>query len=64
MIQMFRGGPAAIPAARQAGYNFVHSVQTGGVAWFAHIGGFVAGLILALPWIGKARQIQWRVRYR
>ncbi|MBM4458960.1 MAG: rhomboid family intramembrane serine protease [Chloroflexi bacterium] len=38
--------------------------ETGGVAWFAHIGGFVAGLILALPWIGKARQIQWRVRYR
>jgi len=29
--------------------------QMGGVAWFAHIGGFVAGLILALPWVGRAR---------
>jgi membrane associated rhomboid family serine protease len=37
--------------------------QAGGVAYFAHIGGFVVGLILALPWLGKARQIQWQNRY-
>ena len=30
--------------------------QTGGVAWFAHIGGFVTGLVLAIPWIGRARR--------
>lgn len=35
----------------------------GGVAWFAHIGGFVAGLILCLPWIPKARRMMHRRRY-
>lgn len=34
--------------------------QAGGVAWFAHIGGFVAGLVLALPWIGRARRLGMR----
>jgi membrane associated rhomboid family serine protease len=37
---------------------------TGGVAWFAHIGGFVVGLILALPWVVKARQRERRIWYR
>ena len=38
------------------------AMQTGGTAWFAHIGGFVAGLVLALPWLGRARRMglpQW-----
>ena len=30
--------------------------QLGGVAWFAHIGGFLTGLVLALPWLGRARR--------
>jgi membrane associated rhomboid family serine protease len=34
----------------------VSSASEGGVAWFAHIGGFVAGLILCLPWIAAARR--------
>jgi membrane associated rhomboid family serine protease len=34
----------------------VSQASQGGVAWFAHIGGFVAGLILCLPWIAKARR--------
>lgn len=34
----------------------------GGVAWFAHIGGFVAGLVLCLPWIPKARGMMGRRR--
>lgn len=37
---------------------------TGGTAWFAHIGGFVAGLILCLPWIGKARNMNLSPAYR
>jgi membrane associated rhomboid family serine protease len=28
----------------------------GGTAWFAHIGGFVAGLVLAIPWLRSARR--------
>lgn len=43
----------------------VASATGGGVAWFAHIGGFVAGLVLCLPWAPRARR--WRarqVRYR
>jgi membrane associated rhomboid family serine protease len=32
-------------------------MQTGGVAWFAHIGGFVAGIILIYAMAG--RTIQW-----
>lgn len=35
----------------------------GGVAWFAHIGGFVAGLALCLPWIPKARGMMRGRRY-
>ncbi len=45
VLQLFSGF-ASIGAASTAG---------GGVAYFAHIGGFIAGLILALPWIGRAR---------
>ena len=32
-------------------------VQVGGVAWFAHIGGFVAGLIMVYPL--KRRSARW-----
>ncbi len=38
--------------------------STGGTAWFAHIGGFVAGLILCLPWLGKARRVTLPPYYR
>lgn len=57
---------AALPAVLVLGLWFVLQLfngvaafgigQTGGVAWFAHIGGFVAGLVLCLPWIAKARR--------
>ncbi len=37
---------------------------TGGVAYFAHIGGFVAGLLLCIPWIKRARRRAGRSAYR
>ena len=40
------------------------SAQMGGVAYFAHIGGFAAGLLLALPWVAKARQAGPRRLYQ
>ncbi len=45
-------------------FSFGGGAATGGVAWFAHIGGFVAGLLLALPWVGKARRLERRSWYR
>jgi membrane associated rhomboid family serine protease len=56
----------SIPAVFLLGFWFVMQLfsgfmsigaasMQGGVAYFAHIGGFVAGLILALPWVGRAR---------
>ena len=36
---------------------------TGGVAYFAHIGGFVVGLVLCIPWISKARKRAGRRAY-
>ena len=57
---------ASLPAVLVLGLWFVLQLfngvlafgvaQSGGVAWFAHIGGFVAGLILALPWVARARR--------
>jgi membrane associated rhomboid family serine protease len=58
---------AALPAIVVLGLWFVLQLfngalalgvdaATGGVAWFAHIGGFVAGLILCLPWLARARR--------
>jgi membrane associated rhomboid family serine protease len=40
------------------GLASIGSVQGGGVAYYAHIGGFVSGLILALPWLGYARRLR------
>ena len=64
----------ALPALVVLGFWFVlqlfngvlslGAAQTGGVAFFAHIGGFVAGLVLALPWLGKARGVMPYRRYR
>jgi membrane associated rhomboid family serine protease len=45
------------------GFLSFGQTQSGGVAFFAHIGGFVAGLILALPWLAQARRIGARVLY-
>lgn len=39
-------------------------VATGGVAYFAHVGGFVAGLVLCLPWLVKAKKMGQRSWYR
>jgi membrane associated rhomboid family serine protease len=60
----------ALPAVILLGFWFIlqlisgvtsfGAAETGGVAYFAHIGGFVAGLILALPWLGRARAIGQR----
>jgi membrane associated rhomboid family serine protease len=32
----------------------------GGVAYYAHIGGFLTGLVLALPWMPRARRMARR----
>jgi membrane associated rhomboid family serine protease len=47
----------------------VQSAQTGGVAWWAHIGGFVAGVVLV--WVFQKREYRpierdqwWEGRYR
>ena len=45
------------------GFLVVGQTQMGGVAFFAHIGGFAAGLVLALPWLGPARRIGARSWY-
>ena len=37
-------------------------VQAGGVAWFAHIGGFVAGLVMVIPLRRRYAQSDWRER--
>ncbi len=34
-------------------------VEVGGVAWFAHIGGFVAGLVMAIPLKRRAAWSDW-----
>jgi membrane associated rhomboid family serine protease len=46
-----------------SGFVNMGQTQQGGVAFFAHIGGFMAGLILSLPWVGRARRIGARVLY-
>jgi membrane associated rhomboid family serine protease len=33
--------------------------QVGGVAWFAHIGGFVAGLVMVIPLRRRAEGPEW-----
>jgi membrane associated rhomboid family serine protease len=48
-------------------YQFLFGVSTiggkgGGVAYFAHIGGFVAGLLLALPFRQKRKNYEYTVR--
>ncbi|MDH7476751.1 MAG: rhomboid family intramembrane serine protease, partial [Microgenomates group bacterium] len=58
---------AYVPAVIVLGFWFILQLlngvlsfgmsQTGGVAWFAHIGGFVAGLILVWPFMaGRPRR--------
>ncbi len=32
-------------------------VQTGGVAWLAHVGGFVAGLVMVIPFAGRRKRL-------
>ena len=35
-------------------------LQVGGVAWFAHVGGFVAGLAMVIPLTGGRSRLHWR----
>ena len=64
---------ARVPAAFVIGFWFVlqlanglasvtpASAQTGGVAFFAHIGGFIAGALLMIPvWLAGRRQRSFR----
>ena len=37
-------------------------VQVGGVAWFAHIGGFVAGLLMVYPLTRRKARSDWKDR--
>ena len=65
---------ARVPAYLVIGFWFVlqlgsglaslgASAASGGTAWFAHIGGFVAGLVLALPaWYATRRRRRGRGR--
>ena len=70
----FFGRMASLPAVLVLGlwfvlqlFNGVMSVGAGaamgGVAYFAHVGGFVAGLLLCIPWIKKARRRAGRRAY-
>jgi membrane associated rhomboid family serine protease len=36
--------------------------QVGGVAWFAHVGGFVAGLVMVIPLRRREAQSAWEGR--
>ena len=65
---LMRGGVVALPAMLVIGLwvvlqlisgigSFTHSAQTGGVAYMAHIGGFVAGLALAFLLSGRSLRI-------
>jgi membrane associated rhomboid family serine protease len=66
---MFRRLPALLVLGLWFGIQLVQGflsfgqTQSGGVAFFAHIGGFLAGLLLALPWLSQARRIGARVLY-
>jgi len=65
---------AQLPALLLLGFWFVLQLfnglmsfgmtQTGGVAWFAHVGGFVAGLLLVRLFTLGRRQNHWEERYR
>lgn len=37
-------------------------VQVGGVAWLAHVGGFVAGLVMVVLLTGGRRRPRWEDR--
>jgi membrane associated rhomboid family serine protease len=59
---------AEIPALVVLGFWIVVQVlngvmtfgsQAGGVAWLAHIGGFVAGLVMVMPFAGRRRRRHW-----
>ncbi len=41
---------------------FTPAEEMGGVAWFAHIGGFVAGLLMVMPLKRRYAQSSWRER--
>jgi membrane associated rhomboid family serine protease len=47
-------------------YQFLFGVSTigakgGGVAYFAHIGGFIAGLLIALPFRKKRKNYEYKI---
>ncbi|MFO0500103.1 MAG: rhomboid family intramembrane serine protease, partial [Pseudomonadota bacterium] len=46
------------------GYQLLHGIMVdpagGGVAFWAHIGGFVAGAALIYPFGGRRRPVLWR----
>jgi rhomboid family protein len=65
---LMRGGVVALPAMVVIGLwivlqlisgigSFTQSAQTGGIAYMAHIGGFVAGLALAFLLSGRSMRI-------
>jgi membrane associated rhomboid family serine protease len=65
---LMRGGVVAVPALVVIGIwivlqlingfgSFTQSAQTGGIAYMAHIGGFVAGLALAFIMSGRSLRV-------
>ena len=56
--------PAYVVLGLWFGYQLLHGIMTdpegGGVAFWAHIGGFVAGAALIYPFGGRRRPVLWR----
>jgi membrane associated rhomboid family serine protease len=44
--------------------SFSLAGQEGGVAWWAHIGGFLCGLIMVVPFTRKKKPLKWVLRKR
>ncbi|UCG92922.1 MAG: rhomboid family intramembrane serine protease [candidate division WOR-3 bacterium] len=58
--------PAVVFLGIWFAYQFLFGVSTlaargGGVAYFAHIGGFIAGMLIALPFRKKKRRVEYEI---
>jgi membrane associated rhomboid family serine protease len=44
--------------------TFATPGQEGGVAWWAHVGGFLCGLLMVFPFAGRKKPARWVIRKR